>query len=101
MPPAFVDLIWEHWDRGTARAILELYRDADPQRLAEAGRDLSRLSCPALVLWGERDVYLPARFARDYAANLPNATLELLPGLGHWPWVEDPACVDQVLSFLP
>jgi pimeloyl-ACP methyl ester carboxylesterase len=100
MPPAFVDLIWRHWDRGTARAILELYRDADPPRLAQAGRDLGRLACPALVLWGDRDVYLPARFGADYAAALPDATLEVLPGVGHWPWVEAPSCVDRVLTFL-
>ena len=90
MPPEFVDLIWEHWDRGTQRAILALYRDADPPRLAAAGRDLGQLSCPALVLWGDRDVYLPTRFAAAYAAVLPASTLEVLPGVGHWPWIDDP-----------
>jgi pimeloyl-ACP methyl ester carboxylesterase len=100
MPRAFVDSIWDHWDAGTRHAVLELYRHADPQRLAVAGRDLGRLTCPALVLWGERDVYLPARFARSYAAALPNATVELLPGVGHWPWIDRPDCVDRVLEFL-
>lgn len=100
MPPAFLDSIWEHWDTGTRRAVLELYRHADPPRLAAAGANLSRLACPALVLWGERDVYLPTRFARAYAAALPDATVELLPGVGHWPWIDRPGCVDRVLEFL-
>lgn len=100
MPPEFVDLIWEHWDRGTQRAILALYRDADPPRLAAAGRDLGQLSCPALVLWGDRDVYLPTRFAEAYAAVLPASTLEVLPGVGHWPWIDDPGSIERVLKFL-
>ncbi len=100
MPSEFVDLIWEHWDRGTQRAVLALYRHADPPRLAAAGRDLSRLSCPSLVLWGERDVYLPARFAEAYAAALPESTLDVLPGLGHWPWIDDLTAIDRILEFL-
>lgn len=100
MPAEFVDMIWQHLDRGTKRAILALYRDADPPRLAAAGADLGRLACPSLVLWGDRDPYLPIRFAEDYARALPDARLEVLPGLGHWPWVEDPSVVDRVAAFL-
>jgi pimeloyl-ACP methyl ester carboxylesterase len=100
MPPEFVDLIWNHWDRGTQRAILALYRHADPPRLAAAGADLGRLECPSLVLWGDRDIYLPTRFAEAYAAALPGSRLEVLRGVGHWPWIDDPASIDDVLEFL-
>jgi pimeloyl-ACP methyl ester carboxylesterase len=41
--PAFVDMIWEHLDRGTLAAVLRLYRSADPDRLAAAGERLDRL----------------------------------------------------------
>lgn len=44
--------------------------------------------------------YLPARFGRDYAAALPGAELLELPGLGHWPWVEQPDVVDRIVRFL-
>lgn len=100
MPPEFVEMIWRHWDRGTRRAVLRLYRDADPDRLAAAGAELDKLACPALVLWGDRDPYLSTRFAHDYARALPNAELEIVPGAGHWPWVDDPPVVDRVLGFL-
>jgi pimeloyl-ACP methyl ester carboxylesterase len=100
MPPEFVDLIWRHWDRGTRRAVLQLYRDADPDRLAAAGRDLDRLRCPASVLWGERDPYIPTRFGAAYADALPNAELQILPGVGHWPLVDDPSVVARILGFL-
>jgi pimeloyl-ACP methyl ester carboxylesterase len=93
MPPEFVDSIWRYWDRGTTRAILGLYRHADPDRLAAAGKDLGRLTCPSLVLWGDRDPYLPTKFASAYAARLPNSELEIVPGAGHWPWIDDPSTV--------
>jgi pimeloyl-ACP methyl ester carboxylesterase len=100
MPPEFVDLIWDRWDRGTQRAVLQLYRHADPGRLAAAGSRLDRLACPALVLWGDRDIYLPTRFAEAYAGVLPDAELEILPGVGHWPWIDDPSVTDRILSFV-
>ena len=69
MPPEFVEMIWKHWDKGTRTATLELYRDADPGRLAHAGADLGELACSSLVLWGDRDPYLPTRFADAYAGG--------------------------------
>ncbi len=96
----FVEMIWRHWDRGTKRAILQLYRDADPDRLAAAGSNLGGLACPALVLWGDRDLYLPTKFAYDYAQAMPNAEAEIVEGAGHWPWIDDPSVVDRVSSFV-
>ena len=100
MPPEFVDMIWDHWDKGTRDAVLALYRHADPDRLAEAGRDLAKIASPALVVWADRDAYLPTRFAEAYAAALPNSELEIVRGAGHWPWIDDPAAIDRILAFL-
>jgi pimeloyl-ACP methyl ester carboxylesterase len=100
MPQQQVDLIWDHWNRGTSDALLALYRHADPDRLAQAGLDLGRLACPALVIWGDRDLYLPARFGPAYAQALPNAELEMVAGAGHWPWIDEPGVIDRVLEFL-
>ena len=100
MPTAFVDSVWRHWNRGTADAVLALYRHADPDRLAAAGRDLPKLTCPALVLWGARDPYIPQAFAESYARALPQAQLELVPTAGHWPWIDDPSLIDKVTEFL-
>lgn len=100
MPTAFVDMIWDHWGAGTQRALLALYRHADPPRLARAGWALGELSCPALVLWGDRDAYLPTRFASAYADALPSSQLQIVPAAGHWPWLDDARVVDDVLEFL-
>ena len=45
---------------------------------------------PALVAWGMKDPYIPARFGREYAAALPRAELLELPDAGHWPWLDEP-----------
>lgn len=100
MPHEFIEMVWSHWDRGTKQATLALYRHADPDRLAAAGKDLAALACPSLVLWGDRDPYLPTHFARAYAEALPGSQLQLVPGAGHWPWIDDLTAIDRVLDFV-
>jgi pimeloyl-ACP methyl ester carboxylesterase len=98
--PAFVDMIWEHFDRGTMAAVLRLYRSADPDWLAAAGRRLGSIDSPALVVWGGRDRYLPDSFGPAWAASLPNAELYELPKAGHWPWIDAPQAVGRVVRFV-
>lgn len=93
--------VMEGWDLGTQRAILRLYRSADPDVLASLGAGLGALDCPALVVWGERDPYIPPEFASSYAEALGGeARVELLPDAGHWPWLDDPSLVARVAAFL-
>jgi pimeloyl-ACP methyl ester carboxylesterase len=98
--PAFIDMVWDHLDRGTFEAILRLYRSAPEDRLAAAGARLGSMRCPALVVWGMRDRYIPARFGAAYAAALPSSELVELPVAGHWPWIDDPEVIDRVVGFL-
>jgi pimeloyl-ACP methyl ester carboxylesterase len=101
MPRAVADDGWPHYDQGTQRAILQLYRSAPADALAAAGLELGTLTCPALVVWGERDRYIPARFADAYAAALGGETTVLhVPGAGHWPLQERPDAADAVVAFL-
>jgi len=100
MPEPMVDEIWAHWDAGMSRAILGLYRSADPAVLAAAGRRLAGFDCPALVVWATADPYLGVEQGRWYAAALPDAELELVDGAGHWPWLDRPEVIDRVLAHL-
>src|SRR4051794_14720326 len=50
-PREIADLAWPHFDQGTQRAILRLYRSADPDVLAAAGQNLHQLQAPALIAW--------------------------------------------------
>jgi pimeloyl-ACP methyl ester carboxylesterase len=93
-------VVAERFDQGTQRAVLKLYRSAPEDRLARAGEHLGRITCPALVLWGADDPYIPARFAQAYADALPAAELQVVENAGHWPWLQRPDLVRLVSSFL-
>lgn len=99
-PDERVKAIWEQFDQGTQRAILRLHRSVDVADLAAAGEPaLERLDVPALVVWGEADPWLEPRFAEAYVARLPNASLELVAGAGHWPWLDEPELMARLAAF--
>jgi pimeloyl-ACP methyl ester carboxylesterase len=101
LPAEFVDRVWEHQDHGTQRAILKLYRSGSPEVLAAAGGRLGDIRCPALVLYGERDPYIPPDFAERYADALGGpVTARVVEDAGHWLWYDEPALVDEIAGFL-
>jgi pimeloyl-ACP methyl ester carboxylesterase len=85
----------------TKLAVLKLYR-ATPAMLAAAPMEALRaLDRPALVVWGTDDAYLPREQAERQRQSFPSAQIELLEGLGHWAFLEDPERVASlVVPFL-
>ena len=100
LPQHWQDSVLDHFDQGTQRAILRLYRSSPSEVLAAAGEKLGELGVPSLVIWGERDPYIPARFAAAYAEALGGAELLQLDDAGHWPWLDRPDLVGTVVEFL-
>lgn len=101
MPGDFVDSVLRHFDHGTQRAILKLHRSTPPARLAAAGRELGRIRAPSLLLFGERDPYIPARFGAQYAKALGGEPeLRVVANAGHWSWIDRPELVDEAVEFL-
>ncbi|HZC15028.1 MAG TPA: alpha/beta hydrolase [Thermoleophilaceae bacterium] len=100
LPRGLADQAWEHFDQGTQRAILKLYRASPPEVLERAGARLGDLRCPALVLWPTADPYIQAEFGQRYADALGgDAALELIDA-GHWTWHERPELVERAAGFL-
>jgi pimeloyl-ACP methyl ester carboxylesterase len=100
MPEEWQRSVLDHFDHGTQRAILRLYRSSPPEVLERAGERLHTLTEPALVVWGNRDPYIPPRFGAAYAQALPRAALLALDDAGHWPWLDRPDVIDRVVDFL-
>lgn len=83
---------------GSRQALLERMRQTvlvDPVPL------LHRIQAPTLLLWGDRDAFIPTANAEDFLRALPQARLVRLPGVGHVPQEESPQTgLDAVRSFL-
>jgi pimeloyl-ACP methyl ester carboxylesterase len=88
--------IWKQFDQGTQRAILRLHRSVDdPPRTAPVAT-----RAHALLIWGEQDPWFPVAYADPYAALLPNAHVDRIAGVGHWPWLDRPELIDRIEAFL-
>ena len=62
---------------------------------------LARIQAPTLLLWGDKDAFIPISNAADFVGALPNGTLVTLPGVGHVPQEEaEVAALGLVRKFL-
>jgi pimeloyl-ACP methyl ester carboxylesterase len=62
--------------------------------------ELPRIGQPTLVVWGEHDM-VPVRVGRTAAERMPNARFELMPGIGHFPFLEAAReCGGLIVDFL-
>jgi pimeloyl-ACP methyl ester carboxylesterase len=90
------DQILRHFDHGTQRAILKLYRSSRENVAA-----LDAVTAPALVLWGERDRFLGAEWAGQIADALGGeARVEVVPEAGHWPWLDRSEILQMVQDYV-
>jgi pimeloyl-ACP methyl ester carboxylesterase len=59
---------------------------------------LRRLSIPLLILWGQDDPVSLTAIAERLHQEVPHSTLTYLPGVGHYPHLEDPQRVAATLE---
>jgi pimeloyl-ACP methyl ester carboxylesterase len=45
---------------------------------------------PTLIVWGDRDPFIPHHHGSATHAAIPGSRLEIFPGVGHYPHCEDP-----------
>ena len=81
------------------KEVLRLYRATDATGIAAWEQKFQALTAakPVLVIWGDNDPYIPARFAERFNAR----RMVHLADIGHWAPVEAPAaCADAIAAFL-
>jgi pimeloyl-ACP methyl ester carboxylesterase len=100
LPDDFLDEMYDNFDRRTKAAVIDLYRDA--KKIGKESKllipPLAEADIPALVLWGAGDSYLPPAMAERQKEPFPSAEVHILPGSGHWPFIDDPATVNRLLG---
>ncbi len=89
---------FEVFEASRGHALAALRSTADPGPVA---RSVGGIRAEALVVWGERDAVLPVAHARRLEAEIPGASLHVVPGCGHAPIEERPdeAC-PPIVAFL-
>ena len=103
MPVAFVDKMYDDYDRETRNTVLKLYRNTpDPGDVAaQVGVAIAELHKPALVVWGAGDPFIGVQFAERQREFFDVQDLVVLPESGHWPFQDDPEAVERaVRAFL-
>jgi len=100
LPRDFVDEMYDNYDRRTRRAVLDIYRDL--KKVGKSAKQLipllSAADLPCLVVWGAGDPYIPASFADRQRSAFPSAEVHILPASGHWPFIDDPPAVSELLT---
>lgn len=62
---------------------------------------LSAVSLPTLFVWGESDKVVTPEYGRAYSDSVPNATYAALPAAGHYPQLERPdELADLIVDFI-
>jgi pimeloyl-ACP methyl ester carboxylesterase len=88
-------------DQQTRQAFLRTLRsvvDYRGQAVSALGKIHVSYGLPTLLIWGEEDRIIPV--AHGYAAHeaVPGSRLEVLPGVGHFPHVESPSAVVDIID---
>ena len=85
------------------------YLNAGPLRstfVKVVNEDLShlipRIAAPVLLLWGENDIETPLEMAQRLERTLQNSKLIILPGRGHYPFLDSGLhlCAHYIKSFI-
>lgn len=79
-------------------ALLGVLRDSGRSALAQP---LSIITAPTLIIWGEKDTWVPLTRGQTLHAALPQSELIIIPNTGHLPMEEDAAVFNSaVLEWL-
>jgi pimeloyl-ACP methyl ester carboxylesterase len=101
LPQSFIDRVMRYADWGHRRAVLKLYRASKYLGTAVPAAVAIPSELPVCVLWGASDPFVPVAFAEQQKRHFPRAEVHVLPGLGHWPFVDDVGAVrEPLVEFL-
>lgn len=75
-------------------------RALDSRETAVLAQRLGEITCPAAIVWGAQDPFLPAALGRRLADAIPGATFDLVPGARHFLPEEAPRQVADALATL-
>jgi 3-oxoadipate enol-lactonase len=88
-PELFAQLVQERVEHPTPPQCWRAQYDA-AVAFVERGLPVERIAAPTLVVHGDEDRVVPVSNGHGIASRIPGARLEVLPGVGHYPYIEAP-----------
>jgi pimeloyl-ACP methyl ester carboxylesterase len=88
-------------DEGARQAFLQSLRaviDIHGQKVSAVDRLYLLGPVETLIVWGERDRTIPIEHGRNAHAKIPHSRFETLPRAAHFPNLEDPAGLAEVVG---
>ena len=99
-----LDEMWRAYaslgDPDTRQAFLRTLRSVvDPGGQTVSAHDRLYLAdaIPTLIMWGDADPIIPVEHAQAAHETMPDSRMEILHGVGHFPQVENPERVVEIL----
>lgn len=81
----------------TVRSVMDL----KGQRIDARNRLYLADHVPMMIVWGDRDRFIPVKHGQEAHALLPKSRLEVFEGAGHFPHLDDPErFVEVILDFV-
>jgi pimeloyl-ACP methyl ester carboxylesterase len=77
----------------TLRSVIDIHG----QRVSATDRLYLLDSIPTLIVWGERDNTIPLAHGRRMHEAIPHSWFSTLPGVAHFPHLEDPDRLSDLL----
>jgi len=88
-------------DRGVRRDLRRLTAAlGDDEFMNQIAAELAAFTKPALLAWAADDKFFPAEHARQLAAILPNARVELIPDSRTWVMLDQPERTAHLIAEL-
>lgn len=93
---------WRSAIAESSKVPLHVWRSAFAAQLREDdSSEVAAIRAPALVVWGEHDVYSTRSEQEALAGALPNAAFAVVGGAGHAPHWEKPSEVASAIAAFP
>jgi len=80
---------------GTTNALTAMFATPPASTLPDS---LGTITAPTLIVWGADDTVTPPSQAEDLQSALVGSSLEIVPGAGHRPHLEDPEAIAALIS---
>ena len=95
VPPAFLDLVTAETQKLPAHAWQAIFDHLLGEDFTD---ELSRVTAPTLLLWGEKDAFVGREDQNRLLARIPDARLAAFRDVGHDPHWEAPAEVARLVA---